>query len=483
MSLSTLHIPTPFPHPPISTSTSSSAPSTTDLRHRIRSLLLQQRHTDCSFHIDGTVINSHRLILAAASPVFDAMFYGPLAETGRIRIDDCNAHAFRLMLEYIYTDQLDATSASSTQIEDLIEVYYCAKKYLITDLQLATMQLIRRSLRPANILRAIDAAVALHIAELIAATLAFFSDCCRMRAADFQLSREALNCVLVACMDEARPNVHLVCLVQRWLRTEALRIGTDDGGDVDARRSMEKALHGVRLPSNVVAAVRENLNNNSATNNLLADHRQADSIMSLMSGSGGDPLGWRRLQRKQFRAVRPLGQPPGQRATMCFRTTVLANRYVAIRSVRINSRLAPAVLTSGGGAFEEGYTERVHVVLTPHDVTAGTTTGDGASFEGRRQSFVVCGAEYNSTVCLAFDRPVIVVPDVRYALRLDWPVCDRGWGREYPRSLMAAEERMGDGCALQFDGQLEADDGFGGGGMMNGGGGSVLVGLEFAVMS
>ena len=43
----------------------------------------QQTWTDVVFHLtDGSSVRAHKLILAISSPVFEGMFYGPMADQG-----------------------------------------------------------------------------------------------------------------------------------------------------------------------------------------------------------------------------------------------------------------------------------------------------------------------------------------------------------------------------------------------------------------
>lgn len=62
--------------------------------------------TDAHFVIakDGTLVklSAHKVILAAASPVFKAMFYGPLNEEGDITLADESAENFKVFLQAIY---------------------------------------------------------------------------------------------------------------------------------------------------------------------------------------------------------------------------------------------------------------------------------------------------------------------------------------------------------------------------------------------
>ena len=70
------------------------------------------------------------MFLAMASPVFEAMFYGGLAETKReIKILDVQPDAFSAMLEYIYTDELHLSN-----FELVCDICYAAKKYMLPDL-------------------------------------------------------------------------------------------------------------------------------------------------------------------------------------------------------------------------------------------------------------------------------------------------------------------------------------------------------------
>lgn len=62
-----------------------------------------------------------------SSPVFEAMFYGTMAEkSDPIPIRDVQPEAFKALMEYIYTDKVDLGS-----FELACELCYCAKKYML----------------------------------------------------------------------------------------------------------------------------------------------------------------------------------------------------------------------------------------------------------------------------------------------------------------------------------------------------------------
>ena len=62
-------------------------------------------YTDITFKLpDGGTVPAHKLILAIASPFFEAQFYGLLASdhNGSVEIKDVDSSAFRRLLDFIY---------------------------------------------------------------------------------------------------------------------------------------------------------------------------------------------------------------------------------------------------------------------------------------------------------------------------------------------------------------------------------------------
>lgn len=73
------------------------------------------------------MLAGHKLILAMASPVFEAMFFGGLPEKNDpIEILDVQPDAFKALLEYIYTDKININT-----VDKAFELCYAAKKYMV----------------------------------------------------------------------------------------------------------------------------------------------------------------------------------------------------------------------------------------------------------------------------------------------------------------------------------------------------------------
>ncbi|KAL5105313.1 BTB/POZ domain-containing protein 6 [Taenia crassiceps] len=116
---------------------------------------------------------AHRLVLAIASPVFEAMFFGAFAEATaaahtrslptaskttdtvatlagilEMHVTDVTPAAFQQCLHYIYYDDMTLTDA----LDDLYDTLYAAKKYLLTPLATACKNRLVSLMTPQNVL-------------------------------------------------------------------------------------------------------------------------------------------------------------------------------------------------------------------------------------------------------------------------------------------------------------------------------------------
>ena len=75
------------------------------------------------------VIPAHKFILAIGSPVFEAMFYGELAETkDTIELPDCDYESLLELFRYLYSDEVNLSGSN------VMGVLYLAKKYIVPSL-------------------------------------------------------------------------------------------------------------------------------------------------------------------------------------------------------------------------------------------------------------------------------------------------------------------------------------------------------------
>ena len=98
--------------------------------------LLDDKYSDFVFKVENVKIAAHRVILAARSPVFDAMFQHDMKEkrTNETEIEDATPAAFKALLRFIYTGHCEVgmlaeellVAANKYDIQDLKEI--CAKE-------------------------------------------------------------------------------------------------------------------------------------------------------------------------------------------------------------------------------------------------------------------------------------------------------------------------------------------------------------------
>lgn len=116
-------------------------------------LLKTGQWSDCQFVLgeepQQEIVKCHKVYLAKFSPVFEAMFFGVMAETSSsISIKDVQPEAFKIFLKYMYTDKVELNS-----LELAFELCYCAKKYMVSLLVEECMKYVQSKISPENACR------------------------------------------------------------------------------------------------------------------------------------------------------------------------------------------------------------------------------------------------------------------------------------------------------------------------------------------
>ena len=71
-------------------------------------------------------VPAHKFVLAISSPVFEAMFYGQMAEKGEeVELPDTDSHSLLEFLRFVYSDEVNLTS------DNVFAVLYLADKYIV----------------------------------------------------------------------------------------------------------------------------------------------------------------------------------------------------------------------------------------------------------------------------------------------------------------------------------------------------------------
>ena len=92
------------------------------------------------------VIPAHKFVLGIGSPVFYAMFYGPMAETtDSIELADCDYESLLELFRHLYGDEANLSESN------VMQVYYLAKKYMVPSLVERCTEHMRENVEGSNV--------------------------------------------------------------------------------------------------------------------------------------------------------------------------------------------------------------------------------------------------------------------------------------------------------------------------------------------
>ncbi|XP_013192203.1 BTB/POZ domain-containing protein 6-B isoform X1 [Amyelois transitella] len=119
------------------------------VRERNAAMFNNQLMSDITFRVGSPdhiqVIPAHKYVLATASSVFYAMFYGGLAECKQeIEVPDVEPSAFLTLLKYLYCDEIQL------EADTVLSTLYVAKKYIVPHLARACVTYLETSLTAKN---------------------------------------------------------------------------------------------------------------------------------------------------------------------------------------------------------------------------------------------------------------------------------------------------------------------------------------------
>ena len=91
-------------------------------------------------------ITAHKFVLSIGSPVFEAMFYGELAETkDTIQLPDCDYESLLEFFRFLYSDEVNLSGSN------VLGVLYLAKKYMVPVLADKCKDYLQDKLDPSNV--------------------------------------------------------------------------------------------------------------------------------------------------------------------------------------------------------------------------------------------------------------------------------------------------------------------------------------------
>ena len=191
------------------------------------------------------MIPAHKFVLSISSPVFEAMFYGELAETTDfIELPDCEYESLLELFRYMYSDEVILSGSN------VMGVLYLAKKYMVPSLADKCTKYLQENLDPSNVFSILPSAQKYQEKNLV--------DQC-WKVIDKQ-TEEAVKSDGFATIEKSlleavvqRDTLHISVVelfkaVMQWATKESEKQGLVAEGQVKRRILGEKIVKGIRFP-------------------------------------------------------------------------------------------------------------------------------------------------------------------------------------------------------------------------------------------
>ena len=190
-------------------------------------------------------IPAHKFILALSSPVFEAMFFGKLAETkNTIELPDCEYGSLLELFRYMYSDEVNLSGSN------VMGVLYLAKKYLVSSLVDKCTEYLHLNLDPWNVFSVLPTAQRYEEKELAdrcwevidsRAGSAVISDA-------FETIERSLLEAVVARDTLAIEEVELFKAVDMWATKQCQKQGFGVSGKMKRKVLGEQIVTTIRFP-------------------------------------------------------------------------------------------------------------------------------------------------------------------------------------------------------------------------------------------
>ncbi|OWA51056.1 putative BTB/POZ domain-containing protein 1 [Hypsibius exemplaris] len=234
--------------------------------------------SDVSFKLTNAagkmeVVKAHKLILACRSSVFEAMFYGPLAESSAlIPVEDITAEIFKTALWYIYKDDANCLNG-----ENVLPLLYVAHKYDIGSLKELCANITAQSITSDIVFHCIQQAE-LYDSRTLADACYSFVDKNTIdllgRPEFLNQPRKVLNSILMrsTLAADGMPELCIFKAAVRWAKAEADRSKIPEKL-TRIREALAESLYLIRFPHLTPTEIAQ-----ARKDGILSDREAADLL-------------------------------------------------------------------------------------------------------------------------------------------------------------------------------------------------------------
>ena len=225
------------------------------IRERTKFMLNNDLFSDVKFVVrqsDGEseskqVISAHKFVLSIGSPVFEAMFYGELAETrDSIELPDCEYESLLELFRYMYSDEVNLSG------NNVMAVLYLAKKYMVPSLAEKCTEYLQENLDPSNVFSILPSAQKYEEKNLVDRCwkLIDVQTNAAVKSDGFATIERSLLEEIVARDTLLIAEIELFEAVELWATKECQRQGLVEADGKDKRRILgEQIAKGIRFPT------------------------------------------------------------------------------------------------------------------------------------------------------------------------------------------------------------------------------------------
>ena len=221
------------------------------VRERTKFMFNNEHLSDVKFSVRGSdgesetdrLITAHKFVLSIGSPVFEAMFYGELAETkDTIQLPDCDYESLLELFRYLYSDEVNLSGSN------VLGVLYLAKKYMVPSLADKCKDYLQDKLDPSNVFTILPTALKYEEKNLVDRCWEVIDSQTEqaLKSDGFEMIEKTL---LEAYVQRETLNIREVELFKacdRWAINQCRKQGLATDGELKRRVLGEKIIKAIR---------------------------------------------------------------------------------------------------------------------------------------------------------------------------------------------------------------------------------------------
>ena len=192
------------------------------------------------------VIPAHKFVLSISSPVFEAMFYGELAETkDSIELPDCEYESLLELFRYMYSDEVNLNGSN------VMGVLYLAKKYFVPSLADKCTDYLQDKLDASNVFSILPIAYQFDEKKLVKRCWKVIDEHCEeaLKSDGFATLERSLLEEVVTRDTLNIEEVELFKAVDSWATKKCKEEGLTADGSVKRKIIGENIVKAIRFPA------------------------------------------------------------------------------------------------------------------------------------------------------------------------------------------------------------------------------------------